>query len=562
MISVALTSTNRARVADAVNALVAAYLAEQTAARRELMAQVSNDLEAHAAGLAQKVRFGEQALEEFRAKSGLIKGREVSVRTQGMVDLTTRLAEATAARATAEAKLAQSRRGYAGERVVLDALNTPHVSRMLEEVAILTAQEGEFAERYGDRHPLMTEVRGKLGALRSRIDIEMDKVEESLRLNARAARATEQELTKMLARQEEEIGSFSQEEATLRDLERTATADRTLLESLQARSRELGAEALFSQPNARVVAEARPPLEPAGLSKAMLLGLAVPAAFAMGGATAFVLALFDRRPRGLSEIEFGTSLPVVAAIPRLTRQNRKLLDWRGQRETDLVESAGARASAFLIKDSMRDLYAGLLADGDREPGTVLFTSSLPGEGKTSTAVTFARLLARHGKRVLVIDGDLRRPVVHHKLGLADRPGLSECLAGTVSISEALQVDRSGLSFLPAGCAFMDVGALAPRGRLCQLLDAARVHHDVVVIDSAPVLTAAETRLLSTIADRTVFLVRSGYTPVETVRRALRLLAESGAKVSGITLSMVPRGDLADYGYTGRYGRPPNPGARA
>jgi succinoglycan biosynthesis transport protein ExoP len=131
VIAVSLRSTNRARVADAVNALAAAYLSVQTMARRELMARVGADLEAHTEGLAERVRASEQALEEFRAESGLIRGPDISLRTQGMVNLTTLLAEATAERVTAESKIAQLRRGGGAAYAVPEALNAPHIGRML-----------------------------------------------------------------------------------------------------------------------------------------------------------------------------------------------------------------------------------------------------------------------------------------------------------------------------------------------------------------------------------------------------------------------------------------------
>ena len=561
VIAVSLTSTSRGRVADAVNALVDHYLAAQTAARRDLMSQIGADVEAYVRVLEDRVRQSEQALEHFRAESGLTQGRNVSVLSQRLVDLTEELAHATADRALAESRLAGHRTDGWTARAIPEALQSEHIQSMLSDEALLAAEAGELSQRYGERHPAMIEVRGKLAALRIRIGEEMHRIEASLRAAAVSARAREQAIRDAIAEQESEIAARSPNEARLRQFERTAAADRMLLEGLQNRGRELGTAALFSRPNARVVARAQTPLEPIGPSNVLLLALALPTSLGVGMAAAFAVLMLDRAPRHVAQLETATGVPVTSAIPRMPSR-RFALAQRVLYTPNRQAMAGRLAPTALMLDAMRDLHAALILEGGEQKLAVLFTSSVPHEGKTSLAIAFAQMLVCYGRKVLLIDGDLRQPVAHACLGLSVRPGLGELLADMSRLDQVVQHDTAtGITFMAAGAMYVDVSHFGPDGSFARLLECAKRDYDIIVIDSAPVLSATESRLLARLADRTVFLVRWSRTPIDAAQRGLRLLADSGAKLTGVTLSMVGKSDLAHYHYSSRYARLQSPAAR-
>jgi polysaccharide biosynthesis transport protein len=562
VIAVKLASTSRTRVAEAVNALLDHYLAGQTAARRDMMRRISADIEAYVGVLEERVRHSEQALERFRAESGLTVGRDGSVLSQRLVDLTEELARATADRAAAESRLAGHRKGDTTELAIPEALRSEYIQSMLAEESMLAAQAGELAKRYGERHPAMIEVRGKLAALRVRVEGEMARIEASLQAEALSARAREQAIRDAITEQENEVAERSDNDARLRQLERTAAADRMLLEGLQSRGRELGTAALFSRPNARVIARAQTPLEPAGPSSILLLALALPTSLAIGVAAAFATLVLDRAPRHLTQLETATGVPVTSAIPRMPSRRSLLAErwmWRSNRQA----SAAHPAPTTLILDAMRDVHATLILEGGEQKQAVLFTSSVPDEGKTTAAIAFAQMLVCYGRKVLLIDADLRQPVAHRCLGLSGRPGLGELLADTCSLKQAIQHDpATGISFVAAGATYIDVSHFGRDGSFARLLECAKRDYDLLVIDSAPVLSATESRLLARLADRTVFLVRWSRTPIDAAQRGLRLLADSGANLAGVTLSMVKIGDLAHYHYSSRYARLHSSGAQS
>ena len=554
VIAVNLASTNRALVADAVNALVDHYLAAQTGARRDLMKQVGADVEAYVRVLEDRVRQSEQALERFRAESGLTQGRDVSVLSQRLVDLTGELAHATADRAAAESRLAGDRTEGTTARATPEALQAEHIQSMLAEEAMLAAQAGELAQRYGERHPAMIEVRGKLAALRTRVEEEMHRVEASLRAVVVSARVREQAIRDAIAQQEREVAERSHNEARLRQFERTAAADRILLEGLQTRGRELGTSALFSRPNARVIARAQTPLEPTGPSTVLLLGLALPVSLGAGVAAALAALILDRAPRHFTQLEMATGVPVTSAIPRMPSRRFALAQRVLDRPYRQAKAAHLAPTALML-DAMRDLHGALILEGGEQKQAILFTSAVPDEGKTSLAIAFAQMLVCYGRKVLLIDGDLRQPVAHTCLGLSGRPGLGELLADICQLDDVIQYDTAtGITFMAAGATYIDVSHLGQDGSFARLLEWAKRDYDIIVIDSAPVLSATESRLLARLADRTVFLVRWSSTPIDAAQRGLRLLAGSGARLTGVTLSMVGKRDLAHYHYSSRYAR--------
>jgi capsular exopolysaccharide synthesis family protein len=273
----------------------------------------------------------------------------------------------------------------------------------------------------------------------------------------------------------------------------------------------------------------------------------------MGAAAALATAMFDLTPRHFDQLETATGVPVTSAIPRMPSGKFALRQRKGLGRPKRQATAAYLVPTALMLGAMRDLHAALMLLGGKQNQVILFTSSVPHEGKTTTAIAFAQMLVCCGRKVLFIDGDLRQPAAHRCLGLSGRPGLSEYLVGSCRLDEVIQHDAaSGIAIVPAGGMYVDVSELGRDGSFARLLEWAKLNYDVTVIDSAPVLTAAESRLLAKLADCTVFLVRWSRTPIDAAHRGLRLLVDSGARLAGFTLSMVSKRELSYYHYSDRY----------
>jgi capsular exopolysaccharide synthesis family protein len=203
-------------------------------------------------------------------------------------------------------------------------------------------------------------------------------------------------------------------------------------------------------------------------------------------------------------------------------------------------------------EAIRGLHLGLsLASADQAPKVVLVTSSVPGEGKTVIAVSLARLAARNGRRVIIVDADFRRPKVVQTMGLSSRMGgIVDVLEGRLPLSQCVMRDgRSEADVLAGANRQINPSDLLTTDSIGKLIDTLRAEYDLVILDSAPLLPVHDTLTLSQQCDVTLFVAHSGKTPREAVIAALRSLKSMKVAVAGIALTRTkldPRYYYRDY----------------
>jgi capsular exopolysaccharide synthesis family protein len=216
---------------------------------------------------------------------------------------------------------------------------------------------------------------------------------------------------------------------------------------------------------------------------------------------------------------------------------------------------GIRPADYIIEkplgsysEAVRGLQIGLIqANVDERPKVVLITSSVPDEGKTTVALSMARLAARAGSKVVLVDADLRRPAVSKSLGLEKvENGLVEVLSNQIPLAGALREDpMSSLLVLPANKTAASPPDLLASAAMERLIGELRDVFDLVIIDTAPILPVNDTRVLTRMANAVVFIVRWDKTPRDAVVNAARILTDSCTRVAGVALT---RADPARYRY--------------
>lgn len=206
-----------------------------------------------------------------------------------------------------------------------------------------------------------------------------------------------------------------------------------------------------------------------------------------------------------------------------------------------------------VATEFRRLYSRLRKTGEGEPiRSVLVTSAVRGEGKSTTAAYLAVTMARYRKtKTLLVDGDLRKPKIHELFQLRNRPGLSDVLAGVASLKSCFKsTSLKELKILTAGSAHLSPSESFDSDRMKDIFEEMRFYFDVIVVDAAPVIAVSDPIILGSEVDRVLLVVMAGKTPREVVKRARDILTDSNVKVLGVVLNNVDRvlPYYYDYGY--------------
>ncbi|MCB4821355.1 GumC family protein [Roseicella aerolata] len=521
-----------ARIANTMAELyVAGQIARRAAETREFNTWINERLDE----LRVRARASARAVEEFRAAQGLVRGvargdREADLLRQEIAEVNQQLTAARARQGEATARLAEAERALAARNMegLAAVLGSQTIQQLRAQESQIAARQAEQTALFGSRHPTLAATSAELADVRARIQAEAQRILASFRSDLRLAREAEAGLTQRVDDLRAQVARLGTVEVQMQDLQREAEADRALVESFLARARGTSPEASgFQAANARLVSRAVAPREPYAPNRKILLPLALIVSLGFGGLAGLLAEARSRGFRSMDDIRRILGLNPLGILPLV----------RGRRDRAVAEDAAADLCARVL----------LPAEG-RPPRSVLLTSAMPGEGKTTTAQALARAAAGRGLRVLLMDADLRGSPNAASGGEAS--GLAEVLRGATKAEDAVRHDpEAGLWLLPAGASRgSEVSRLLTSERLEKVLEQLERGYDLVVIDAAPALVGADIWRLARHADQTLFLTRWMHTPRSTVATALRQVLAAGGRVPGVVLTMVDTRKNARYGH--------------
>lgn len=487
--------------------------------------------------LEAELRQAEQALAEHRAATASAHGDGLVASGAEIADVSRTLIAVSAERSGKEAQVGVLRRllsdAEAGEGHGEGVGSTPLLDRLSALKAELLRREAELAASFGARHPQMIDLQMEKAELDARIAQERQGLLRLREGELAQARAREKALQESLdalkgkaQRQEEWSGALA-------ELEEQVALKRRLYEAERTRSTADADPVDLAAPDARVISEAVAPREPVFPKPKLVVSLALTSGLLVGLGLVYAAEVRATGFRSAAAVEQLLRLPVLAAVPWL--EPHRL---RGLTPQDyVIERPRSRYA-----EAMRGVLAVLPPrPAATAPATVLLvTSALPDEGKSTFVLSLARIAAGEGLRVIVVDGDLRRPVLHDYLGMAPGPGLAEVLRREVPLREAIGGDpRSAMRLLPGSPrgAEQPSRLLGPDG-LGTLLAALRPVCDLVILDSAPLVAVVDARLMAKLADQIVFLVRHASTPRAVCEAAVQEVKDAGASIAGVVLSRV------------------------
>jgi capsular exopolysaccharide synthesis family protein len=548
-LSIAFSSENPRIAAQAANGLAHFYIAQQLGAKLETTQKSNKWLSDQLAKLRDQVETSQRAVEAYRNESGLLMGKDITVAAQEVTDLGEQLVLAQARRADAEAHLRQAEGASTRDvETIPEVLDSRLIQALREQEASLTAQAAQLSKRYGANHPDMVSIRNQIADVRSKIAAEVARIVNGLRNEVTVARASEEDLKARLTQLKSDVGQANEAQGRLQALEGEAAANQTLFDTFLGKFKESGGDESYQEADAHIVSLADVPNDPSFPRKTILLLLVVAAASFLGVLLAFVNELLDEGIRSMDQVETLMGMQPLGLVPALRRSRRR-------RPEDQI--LAQRSSAFA--ESLRNLHTSLLLSATHEPlKTILVTSSMPKEGKTTIVIALARLLAGIGKKIIVVDCDLRRPQVHAAFGGAVGPGVADHLLGRVELDKAIRHDpKSAVDYVAAGSGSPDPSSLFESDCMRQLLEGLARRYDFVILDSAPVLAISDARVLCRLVDRTVYLVRWAHTRHKAAVNGLRQIIEAGGNVAGVAVTRVNVKRHAQYGFadSGRYSGP-------
>jgi succinoglycan biosynthesis transport protein ExoP len=335
--------------------------------------------------------------------------------------------------------------------------------------------------------------------------------------------------------------------------------NKNLLDGLLQRAKENDVAMAGTPNNINVVDYAITPHQPVGPQRLLGVTLAALIAIVFGICLAIFLEYLDNTVRSANDVERMLGLPALATIPSIGGfARRRFFPSMGSGKA-LKEGAIARPGLLIndhprstITEAYKQLRTSiLLSTAGRAPKTLLITSAKPEEGKTTTAVNTAVSLAQTGARVLIIDADLRRPMIHHIFNIVNAAGLSTALSRDVTEEDVLALiefqPESGLHLMPSGPIPPNPSELLGSDQMKQMLQMLAPHFDHIVIDSPPITNVTDGVLLASLVDGVILVVHGGQSTREIVRRSRQLLRGVGARIFGVVLNNVKQRD-DDYYY--------------
>ncbi|MFL6231253.1 MAG: GumC family protein [Pyrinomonadaceae bacterium] len=312
------------------------------------------------------------------------------------------------------------------------------------------------------------------------------------------------------------------------------------------------------QNNISVTSPARVPHEPVGPARMRTIALAFLLSLGVGVGLAFLLDYLDDTLKTVDDVDRYLHLPSLALIPASRPERARLV---GKRATPAPAEGDSSTALALISDvrspsaeAYRHLRTSLLlSSAGQPPKTILVTSSQPSEGKTTTAVNTAIMLAQTGAQVLIVDCDLRRPRVHANFGVSNARGLTNYLSGERDLDALMQPYEKlpNLRIMPSGPVPPNPAELLGSTEMRRLLDTLSERFTHIVIDSPPAISFTDASILSTVVDGVMLVVHSGRSSRNIVRRAKQQLVDVGANIFGVVLNNVSL-DAPDYYYSGYY----------
>ena len=562
LVAVSFYSRDPQAAARIANQLASSYIDQNLQVKWDETVKASDWLSNQLVSLKAKLEKSEDILQAYaQANSILFVEEKKNLANARLEELQQEYTKAQADRFQAE-----SRNALVQEGTVQDL---PGVlsNRLIQDLSIRLAElERDYAQTTAvvkPDYPKAIQIKKQMDAMRANLEQQKRALAQNVVDEYRSALAREKYLAAALERQKTEVNDIAAKSIQYNILKREVDTNKQLYEGLLQRLKEAQVSAGLRASNLRVVDPAEVPKYPVRPRVVLNLALGLVFGLALGIGVAFFQEYLDNTVKTSDDVERLLRLPSLGILPvfpalgvgsEAKEATTKIVPIASFDEE--AAPAPAIQTDYAAVEAFRSLRTSILLSASPVPKIILVTSALPGEGKTTVAVNLGATLASLGSKVVVVDCDMRRPAAHRSAGVKNNPGFVQCLTGQTDLDEALLPvpGVANLSIVPCGPIPPNPAEILSSPVAGQLLHRLRSEFDYVLVDSPPLLSVADSRILSTLTDAVVLVVRAYETPYDVVRRARALLYSAGARILGVALNNVDiRRDGYGSGYFYRYG---------
>lgn len=566
------TSTDPQLAASAVNTLAATYVEQNFKTKFDSTMQASNWLSNQLVDLQMKVETSQEKLVRYQKEHEILGADEkTNIITEKLDELNKEMTAAESDRMQKEAVYRQTQTNDPDEiaaAIIADTTGNGSTAtsglldKLREQQASLRIQVAEFSSQFGPSYPKVVQLSNQIKEIDREMQSETNKAVDHLKGQYMAALQRENMLRGSFEKQKQEANKLNESAIEYSILKRDLDSNRTLYEGLLEKLKEAGVTAGLKSNNFRIINAARVPTSPSEPNIPRNLAFALMLGIISGVGLAFVLENMDNTVRTPEQATALSALPSLGMIPLGSKSasyggTGKRLALTASKE--VVETVTQVRPQSQMAESYRALRTSLLLSNlGAPPKVIMVTSARPQEGKTTTSINTAIVLAQKGVRVLLMDADLRRPSIHKTLGMGPRSGLSNVLTGSATVQQTITTSPilPNLFIMPAGAPPPNPAELLASSNMRDLIAELREQFDHIVIDTPPTLSVTDAVVLSPRADATILVIRSGQTTKQALRRSRDILMQVNAHVAGVLLNAV---DLSSpdyyyyYEYQGKYG---------
>jgi succinoglycan biosynthesis transport protein ExoP len=555
LMTVSFDHPDRHVAQEMVDTLIKEYIALEKQQRLDNSAQNLSFLIEESKSLEENLIASQKKLSDYTVKLGNISVEgEINIIAGQLIELNTRLGVAKAERLKLEADSQQIQKYRDDPKALMEIASVaglPEIAALRSQLNTIDAEISRMKRRYKLDNPQLTQFQSQRDSLQKALEAEALRAPQTVDRTLQAAIGLENSLQQVTNEQEKKVIETKKLSIESKVLERKIAVDTDAFQTMRKQYTEQMSQARSQPVFIQVIDPAGPTFKVKPRELQVLLIAAIASLIAAAG-TIFLLTSLDTSFKSVDELESALGIQVLAAIPQyeLITKDKKAARAAGATPVfPLIDDPYSAAS-----EAYRTLRASLLLVED-DTHSILVTSAVPEEGKSTTSINLAICMAQRGARTLLIEGDLRKPVMQTRLlgrpGM-DMLGVSDFLSDKADFDEIiLETSVPNLSLITAGRVSKNSGELLlRRPRVEKLLELARKGYDQVIVDSAPLLAVSDTLTFARHFNIINLVVRSHKTPRRLVKRSVDILKRIRRTPVGVALSIVPPGnDYYYYGYT-------------